>query len=186
MKKCTLCKENKSLDQFSKSRKAKSSLDFRANNSIVYSSICKPCRALKAKQWRKEYKEKTGISDYRGTGKLNKFSKEDRLLRSAIVTRLAQAKSNSKRNPERDFNIDIEYMFELYKTQKGLCALSNIPMVIKMKEIHTLSIDKIIPNLGYIKGNVQWVSLAANRAKSDLTMKDFLHLCNEIIMFNKV
>jgi hypothetical protein len=38
------------------------------------------------------------------------------------------------------------------------------------------SLDKIIPEKGYVKGNVVWVSRRANRIKSDASLKELEQL----------
>lgn len=43
------------------------------------------------------------------------------------------------------------------------------------------SIDKIIPELGYVKGNVWIISLRANRIKSDLTQIEAISFCKGLL-----
>ena len=38
----------------------------------------------------------------------------------------------------------------------------------------------IVPNLGYVPGNVQFLINWANRSKSDLSMEDFVNLCKMV------
>ena len=73
------------------------------------------------------------------------------------------------------------YMYELWKKQQGRCALTGFPISIQGDTNLRLSIDKIIPELGYTKGNVQWTIFAANRAKGDMCMDDLISLCKMII-----
>lgn len=40
------------------------------------------------------------------------------------------------------------------------------------------SVDKIIPALGYVKGNIRVISWKANRLKSNGTLADFEAICN--------
>jgi len=186
MKTCKDCGETKNLSEFPITI-GENSKAFRNSKTIVYKAHCKKCEAIRMKLWRIKYKEKTGISDYRGSGKYKGISEEDRLIMSAITARLTDAKVRSKkRNPEREFNITLDYLFELYKTQNGICALSGIPMILKQNELHGISLDKIVPELGYTIGNVRWTTWAVNRAKGELTMETFLDMCNSIVMFNKV
>lgn len=148
--------------------------------SVIYRKECKSCCAVLAKEFRKRYKEKTGCSDYRGSGKTNQYPKEDRALISAIRRRLSQAKGNIKRK-DGLFNLTEEYMYNLFKKQKGCCALSNVPMEINGNTNLRLSIDKIEHTEGYVEGNVQWTIFAVNRAKGDLTNDDFIKLCKLVI-----
>ena len=145
-----------------------------------YRYYCKKCVAAQAKAFRQKYKEQTGNADYRGSGKITKIPKEDRLLMSAIRRRVADAKQNNRRTG-RPFDIDADYMYTLWKEQKGLCYLTNQPMSIDGNTNFRLSIDKIIPELGYIKGNVKWTLFCANRAKGDLSLAALVKLCELII-----
>lgn len=145
-----------------------------------YRFYCKKCVAEQAKVFRQNYKNKTGNGDYRGSGKIVKIPKEDRLLMSVIRRRVADAKQNIRRT-KRPFDIDADYMYALWKEQKGLCYLTNQPMLIEGDTNYRLSIDKIIPELGYVKGNVKWTIFCANRAKGDLSLPDLVKLCKLII-----
>lgn len=145
-----------------------------------YHTYCKECNARRAREFRAKYKERTGTTDYRGTGKIKTYPKEDRRLISAIRQKISWSKSNNKRS-NRPFNIDIDYMYDLWKKQEGLCALTGYPMSLDGNTNLRLSIDKIIPELGYVKGNVQWTLFAANRAKGDMSQDDFIIMCKMII-----
>ena len=72
-------------------------------------------------------------------------------------------------------------MFNLFKEQQGKCALTGFPMSLDGNTNIRLSIDKIVPSLGYTKENVQWTIFAANRAKGNLSHEDFLKLCKMVL-----
>lgn len=184
MKQCSCCKEYKPFEEFTKSnRKVKTKGNFARNyvESDGYYRFCKKCNAEKSRQYRAKYKSIHGTTNYTGTGKIKNIPKEDRLLMSAIRNRVTEAKLNNKRHPERIFDIDANYMYDLWKSQNGLCALTGFPIEIEGDSNLRLSIDKIIPELGYVKGNVQWTIFSANRAKGDLCMEDLISLCKMII-----
>ena len=68
---------------------------------------------------------------------------------------------------QHEFDLSREYLNQLWTDQKGLCALSNIPLVHGGTDLNTMaSLDRIDSIKGYIKGNVQFVSCALNYAKS--------------------
>ena len=86
------------------------------------------------------------------------------------------------------FDITKEYLMDLWIEQKGLCAISKIPMthVHHSGRVSTnVSIDQINPNQGYTKGNVQLVCMAVNQMKSDLTMNELLMYCKAIVNARK-
>lgn len=47
------------------------------------------------------------------------------------------------------------------------------------------SIDKIIPHLGYTKGNVRIISYKANVMKNDATPKELITFCTNILKMNE-
>lgn len=50
------------------------------------------------------------------------------------------------------------------------CPILNLPMVAGTR--HAPSLDRIVPELGYVKGNVQVISRKANVMKNDATMEE--------------
>lgn len=85
------------------------------------------------------------------------------------------------------FNIDIQYINDLWIKQNGRCALTNRPLkfaprVNKSSHRETdASIDRIDNTKGYIKGNVQWVHKDVNRMKWVLDNDTFIKFCYEVI-----
>lgn len=83
------------------------------------------------------------------------------------------------------FDLDIEYLQELYNKQNGKCCFTGrkIIFVRNAKKNHlnqTASLDRIDSSKGYIKDNVQWVHKDTQRMKMSETDKDFINLCHEI------
>jgi len=94
-----------------------------------------------------------------------------------------------KRNFE--FNIEMEYAWELFLNQDGKCALSGREIILdkyyssaKDKGIQTASLDRIDSNKGYLDGNIQWVHKIVNRIKNKLPEDRFLFLCEKIVDHN--
>lgn len=182
---CTVCLQEKPQELFAIALKA-GSVNYRntveLTEGIKYHTFCKECNAKKQKTyrdahpglWKKYAKTVT-------TGKIKKIPEEDRALISAIRSKVAEARTNNKRYPDRKFTIDADYMYQLWKDQKGLCYLTGVPMIIKKLEPNNLSIDKIKPESGYIKGNVKWACWAANRAKGDMSIELLVRMCKRIL-----
>ena len=81
-------------------------------------------------------------------------------------------------------NITLDYLLLLWDRQKGICALSGIPMTYKRYSgrIPTnVSIDKINSVLGYIEGNIQLVCMACNQIKSDWSEETMYNFCKKIV-----
>jgi len=57
----------------------------------------------------------------------------------------------------------------------NLCPLLNIPLIkgIKSYTDNSPTLDKIIPSLGYIKNNIQIISMRANRIKDNASFHEF-------------
>lgn len=107
----------------------------------------------------------------------------DQKLLRCLRFRFLGARDRTKRN-NLDFNLDLDYVVNLWYRQNGLCALSGIPMTfeLKMGRVPTnVSIDRISPNLGYIKENIQLVCMACNQIKSDLTNEEVYTFCKNIV-----
>lgn len=90
----------------------------------------------------------------------------------------------------REFNLSIEYAYDLFEKQNGLCALSGIPLYFAQtyKEIqagmNTASLDRIDYKQGYVIGNVQWVHKDINWMKQKLSQADFIQYCCAIADHN--
>lgn len=89
-----------------------------------------------------------------------------------------------KRNIE--FNITIEYIWNLFLKQDKKCALSNLNIYIysdnKIK--NTASLDRIDSSKGYIEDNVQWVHKNINQMKWNFKQKYFIEMCLAVATFS--
>jgi len=83
------------------------------------------------------------------------------------------------------FELTIEYLDNLFKQQHGMCALTgesiNFSEARKYKAETNASLDRIDNNVGYIEGNVQFVTKQVNFAKHKLSSKEFIELCRKVI-----
>lgn len=103
----------------------------------------------------------------------------------AFSNALYKAKLRSRKRSV-EFNLDLEYIKELYDSQKGLCFYSGAPLMIigdenKTIDEYKMTIDCIIPSKGYIRGNVVWCIYAVNSFKLNLSTEEMLNLCKKII-----
>jgi len=100
---------------------------------------------------------------------------------------LNKAKSRSRERKE-ETDLTLEYLKEIYDKQNGLCPYTNIKMEIPRssqdedikKSPTKLSLDRIDPNLGYIKGNVEFVCYCINVMKNDFTKEKTLEFIKKI------
>ena len=167
---CGQCHESKPLSEFTR---AKSSANYKMA-VLEYHTYCKACNAVRARQWRKEHPA------YRGTGKLNQYPKEDRLLLSAIRQRLSDAKTRATKSGSGPVTVTEHELYLLFLEQDRKCALTGATLAVEKKHPLCLSLDKKDPNKGYTLENVQWLAWAVNRAKGDLHIDDFYSMCEAV------
>lgn len=81
-----------------------------------------------------------------------------------------------KRRLDKGYDLEYEFIIDLYNKQNGKCALTGIPMTTyKGKGLYfsNVSIDRIDPSKGYFQNNVQLVCFWANQSKGTLSMDEF-------------
>lgn len=86
-----------------------------------------------------------------------------------------------------EFNITIEYIWNLFINQDRKCALSGIKIRFGEKTgdgLRNASLDRIDSSKGYIESNVQWVHKWINIMKNDFDTKEFIYLCNKVSSHN--
>jgi hypothetical protein len=73
----------------------------------------------------------------------------------------------------------------LWGAQNGRCAISGLPLIRRTfgtkKAPNVASLDRINSEIGYIKGNVQFVAYSLNLAKQDFSSSDFLAFYHTLI-----
>lgn len=80
-----------------------------------------------------------------------------------------------------DWNLTIEFIWDLYLKQDKKCALSGLPIGWAKKGLtSTASIDRIDNNKGYIVGNVQLLHKDVNFMKQKFDQEYFISVCKMI------
>lgn len=125
----------------------------------------------KAKAARKRYYEKN--KEYWGI----KYQERYRTGEGKIIRMLQAAKTRAKKN-NLEFNVTKDDI-----TIPELCPIFGIPLIVNNKDYETgnggyltdnsPSLDRIDISKGYIKGNVQVISMKANMLKSNGSIEDF-------------
>lgn len=83
-----------------------------------------------------------------------------------------------------NINITYEYLIDLWRKQRGLCAISNIPLAHILNDMCSISIDRIDSNRGYLIGNVQFVCKWVNYAKRNNTDREFIKVIHLVVKHN--
>lgn len=91
------------------------------------------------------------------------------------------------KNRKIKFDIDIEYIWDLYLKQNKQCKYSKLPIGFQTHrkdsiDNKTASLDRIDSTKGYIKGNVQWVHKRINSMKNNYTESEFIELCKLVYL----
>jgi len=93
------------------------------------------------------------------------------------------------RNRKHETNLDLAYLRDLWESQEGRCALSGIKMTLssgtaehdaRTGDPWKPSLDRIDSAKGYIRGNVRFVVLIANLAKSRFTDEELIEFCRAV------
>lgn len=73
------------------------------------------------------------------------------------------------------FTIDYEYALAQYERQGRVCFYTDREMAIKAfngLSSNSMSLDKIVPSLGYVPGNVVWCVNKVNTIKNDISLDE--------------
>lgn len=142
MKKCSRCGEDKPLKEYWLNR---------ANKPNPYRlTYCNTCR----------YKQNNA----------NLNSSVDKFLSDRYNRLVLRA-----RNKNIQLTITKEEFIELYHSQNGKCFYTDINMVCRVGDggnRYSMSIDKIIPELGYTKNNTVLCINKANTIKNDCSLEE--------------
>lgn len=175
LKKCSTCSEVKTVDNFHKDSRAKDGLSYR----------CKSCQTIRASEYRKQNKTKiqTCQKKYYEANKdsINMHLKVRHRTNPKInMLTTAKHRAKEKKVPfnltQDDFNIP------------DRCPILNIPLNVadRKSSDNSPSLDRIIPDLGYVIGNVQVISKLANTMKSNANAEQLLRFAAWIMKeFNK-
>lgn len=124
--------------------------------------------------------------------RLNKLYTKNDL--NYYITRLFYGISNRHKIKNKynklPFDIDKQYLIDLYYKQEGKCAISKIEMTHFSgkntgQHYNNISVDRIIPNKGYTKENIQLVCTIINIMKHTLTMNELKEYCTLILQKNE-
>ncbi len=86
-----------------------------------------------------------------------------------------------------DFDLDYQFLIEIYNQQKGCCYYTGIEMkLIGEMDFDTLSLDRINSDKGYTKDNVVFCLLCVNFLKSNYEISKINMVLNSLIKKNKI
>jgi hypothetical protein len=123
----------------------------------------------------------------------NRKEKQPETYADKIVKKHSSAKNyistllnHCSKRKNKDSNLDIGYLLDLYEKQKGFCGLSGIEMTYEYgKKTTNISIDRIDNSKGYLKGNVHFVCYLSNVMKSEFTIQELLYFAEKIVTYSQ-
>lgn len=100
-----------------------------------------------------------------------------------VFSRKLSAKRDQLRGSSVPFDLTMAHMRALYKEQDGKCAVSGRSLIVDTATacLDSLSIDRIESKLGYVIGNVRFVTWQANAARLIGTDEELLSFCRDVV-----
>ena len=175
-RKCKTCLVEKGLSHFAIHRTRNDGL--RAN--------CRSCENARAIKWYQDnYKGPKGLTKQaRDREKRKEWWRQwgkDPSSTYFFEIRAWNARIRAKES-RVPFDLNSTFLKDLYAKQGGVCALTGFPLAIKDPlSLNNMSLDRIIPKNGYVKGNVRFVTHQANSAKLFGTDKELLKFCEAVV-----
>lgn len=84
-----------------------------------------------------------------------------------------------------NYDVDLIYLKELWDKQ-NICVYTGVELQLpKWKGVnnplYTASIDRVDSEKGYVRGNIQFISITSNHAKNSMSHQQMINFCNLII-----
>lgn len=102
-----------------------------------------------------------------------------------IQLRLSKWRTQTVLNVNEEL-VDKEYLINLWDKQNGICPFTGDALLLtRGKTSHTtLSLDKLDPKKGYIKGNVVWTTFLTNTTKQNRNINEFIDFCRKVVNYH--
>lgn len=161
MKICTKCKIEKEISEFHQ---------YKASNDNLY-KWCKSCK----KDYDVKYRQSDKIQDYYSSDEYKKKKREEAVERHRRDPRLVMLNMAKHRALKHNFPFNI-VLDDIIVPE--FCPLLEIPLFVKPYKqkgsfcANSPSLDKIIPELGYVKGNIMVISMKANAMKYNASIEE--------------
>lgn len=83
---------------------------------------------------------------------------------------------------KHEIGVTLDDLLDQWNKQNGICVYSRIQLLHPnhngdRTNLNTASLDRIDSDKGYVKGNIQFISITCNHAKNNLTHNQMLEFC---------
>lgn len=139
--------------------------------------LCKPCVNADARAARRKDVEKARAYSRaryaRDPAKMNAVSTRVQRVTRWWVWLAICCRTNAKHKKHVPHDIDGDYLLQLFNEQKGRCHWLGIPLVpsINARDPQRPSVDRLQPELGYVRGNVVPSCIFANLGRSQSSVQ---------------
>jgi hypothetical protein len=142
--------------------------------TVVCDRVCNSCQEEKPQF--EFYRNRKGFYKYCKMCYVerNKGYQESYRIRNRFAIRVRACKARAK-DKDLPFDLTEEHLREVWT---GVCPIFNMPLdiqALKNSPQHA-ELDRVIPELGYVKGNVAWLSQRANRIKDNAKLEELERL----------
>ena len=93
------------------------------------------------------------------------------------------------RRRKKQYNVDLKFLKQLWLEQKGICPITGWELALpkhssdwgsKQDKMFRASLDRIDNQLGYVKGNVRFITHMANMARNIFSDEELIKFCNDV------
>lgn len=150
---CNKCHQEKDISEFYRHRQRK-----------IYMDSCKECNKKRSRKYYKDLKTENTL-EYQ--------------LRQRASELVRRSKNKNLPYDKKMYSV----LKKIYENQKGLCYYTKIPLELTGfgdNNPYCFVVDRIKPELGYIKGNMVFCCNAINKIKSSFTIEELKWWVNQI------
>jgi len=186
MKQCSVCKKEFPISDFY--------IRHDRNKPI---SRCKKCNQTAAK------KSWINLSDAEKKQRFAKCKKwKDEQIKNGnlkvyMTSKISSYKGTAKKS-NLPFDLTIEYLIHLMESQNRKCHYTGDTLTMQSNRGSgkcsiflpsnktQASLDRLIPERGYVKGNVVWCGWLINTCKNMMSENEFYDTCKKILQYRKI
>jgi hypothetical protein len=190
---CMICIEETSKQKSIKLREKENGIEIPLNR-ICYK--CKEIKPLNDNYFNRHRSKAFGFTDLckvcRNTKRYQQWRERNSTVEGKCYSLYEYSKARaSKRKKDLDFDLDLQFIIELWNKQSGCCALTGIPFTL-LPGTNTghnplnASLDRIDSTKGYIRSNVRMVCTMVNLALNNFGEEKFKELAVAYIKHNNI